>query len=214
MSVLNPSLVDAHSNLGNLYKAQGRLEDAKRCYTEAIRIKPDFSIAWSNLAGLFKDEGDLKTAIAYYSESIRLCPEFADAHSNLGNAFKESGQLDEAMKCYKKSINLRPDFAIAHGTISLRVSVFALAHAPCVFFCAGLPSSILTYFLMLVRSCIQETWLAATTTRETWTRQSKCLSMPFNWNPIFLTRTTISGMRCERKGSSKSPSTATRLRYV
>ena len=30
--VLNPGLVDAHSNLGNLYKAQGRLEDAKRSY--------------------------------------------------------------------------------------------------------------------------------------------------------------------------------------
>jgi protein O-GlcNAc transferase len=52
---LNPALVDAHSNLGNLYKAQGDLESAKRCYLEAVRINPQFAIAWSNLAGIFKD---------------------------------------------------------------------------------------------------------------------------------------------------------------
>lgn len=32
------------------------LTEAKRCYLEAIRIKPSFSIAWSNLAGIFKEE--------------------------------------------------------------------------------------------------------------------------------------------------------------
>ena len=36
--ILNPMLVDAHSNLGNLLKAQGKLEEAKRCYLEAIRV--------------------------------------------------------------------------------------------------------------------------------------------------------------------------------
>lgn len=37
-------------------QAQGMLSEAKRCYLEAIRIKPSFSIAWSNLAGIFKEE--------------------------------------------------------------------------------------------------------------------------------------------------------------
>jgi protein O-GlcNAc transferase len=83
------------------------MENAKRCYLEAIRIKPDFPIAWNNLAGIFKEEGksvgissthlsielwstlgQVPTAIEYYKEAIRLCPEFADAHSNLGNALK------------------------------------------------------------------------------------------------------------------------------
>lgn len=32
------------------------LTEAKRCYLEAIRIQPSFSIAWSNLAGIFKEE--------------------------------------------------------------------------------------------------------------------------------------------------------------
>lgn len=116
---LDPALVDAHSNLGNLFKASGDLESAKRCYLEAVRIKPDFAIAWSNLAGVFKDEGQVNTAIAYYKEAVRLCPEFADAHSNLGNALKELHDVDEAIECYKTAITLRPDFAIAHGNIGV-----------------------------------------------------------------------------------------------
>eukprot|EP00968_Pinguiococcus_pyrenoidosus_P022519 scaffold3283_cov237-Pinguiococcus_pyrenoidosus.AAC.6 len=116
--VLKPTLVDAHSNLGNLFKVQGNLEEAKRCYLEAIRIKPDFAIAWSNLAGIFKETGQLGTAVAYYREAIRLCPSFADAHSNLGNALKEQGHIVDAMECYRASIKLRPDFAIAHGNLA------------------------------------------------------------------------------------------------
>jgi tetratricopeptide (TPR) repeat protein len=84
-------------------QATGDSDSAKRCYLEAIRIRPDFAIAWSNLAGVFKDEGQLKTSIAYYQEAIRLCPEFADAHSNLGNVLKESGELEEAISCYQVS---------------------------------------------------------------------------------------------------------------
>lgn len=115
--VLNPNLVDAHTNLGNLYKATGDMEAAKQCYLEAIKIKPEFPIAWNNLAGVFKEEGQISTSIAYYREALRLCPEFADAHSNLGNALKEDGLIQDAIACYQSAIKLRPDFAIAHGNL-------------------------------------------------------------------------------------------------
>lgn len=95
----------------------GDLEGAKRCYLEAIRIRPDFAIGWNNIAGVFKDEGQIDTAIAYYREAIRLCPLFADSYSNLGCVLKESNRLDEAMIAYETAIKLRPDFAIAHANI-------------------------------------------------------------------------------------------------
>ena len=31
---------------------------------QAIRLRPDYSIAWNNLAGACKDEGDLRNAVA------------------------------------------------------------------------------------------------------------------------------------------------------
>merc|ERR1719262_1676042 len=51
--VVDPGLVGAHCNPGNIFKAQGKLKLARQCYMEAIRLKPESSIAWSNLAGIF-----------------------------------------------------------------------------------------------------------------------------------------------------------------
>lgn len=96
---------------------QGDLEGAKRCYLEAIRIKPDFAIGWNNVAGVFKDEGQTDIAVAYYQEAIRICPLFADSYSNLGCVLRESNRQDEAMIAYETAIKLRPDFAIAHANI-------------------------------------------------------------------------------------------------
>jgi tetratricopeptide (TPR) repeat protein len=87
---INPRLVDAHSNLGNLMKAQGFIQDAYSCYIEALRIDPHFAIAWSNLAGLFMEAGDLDKALMYYKEAVKLKPSFADAYLNQGNVYKVS----------------------------------------------------------------------------------------------------------------------------
>jgi protein O-GlcNAc transferase len=64
--MLNPRLVDAHSNLGNMLKAQGLTHHAYLCYMEAIRLQPTFAIAWSNLAGLLMEAGELQKALTYY----------------------------------------------------------------------------------------------------------------------------------------------------
>jgi hypothetical protein len=42
------------SNLGNAYKELGRLDDAIKCYTAAISIKPSFADAYSNLGSAYK----------------------------------------------------------------------------------------------------------------------------------------------------------------
>jgi protein O-GlcNAc transferase len=85
---LSLSQADAHSNLGNLLKAQGLSHHAYYCYLEALRIQPTFAIAWSNLAGICMEWGDLQRALAYYQEAVRLKPKFADAHCNMGNVLK------------------------------------------------------------------------------------------------------------------------------
>src|SRR5262249_16046235 len=38
---LQPDLVDAHHNLGNALRAQGRLAEALACYDHALRLRPD-----------------------------------------------------------------------------------------------------------------------------------------------------------------------------
>ena len=103
----------------SMYMHIGNIEGAKKCYMDAIKIKPDFAIGLNNLAGVLKDEGKREEAIGYYREAIRLCPLFADSYSNLGCVLKETQQMEGAMEAYNKALELRPDFAIAHANLGV-----------------------------------------------------------------------------------------------
>lgn len=48
----------------------GRHADAKRCYAEAVRHRPN-APAWSGLAAVAQEEGDAALALACYHEGKR-----------------------------------------------------------------------------------------------------------------------------------------------
>ena len=55
----NPDLYCVRSDLGNLLKALGRLDEAKSCYLKAIETQPNFSVAWSNLGCVFHAQNEV-----------------------------------------------------------------------------------------------------------------------------------------------------------
>jgi len=85
-----------------------------RCYTEAIRLKPDFAAAYSNRGLARRDKGDLDGALADYTEAIRLKPDFAAAYSNRGLARRDKGDLDGALTDCTEAIRLKRDYADAY----------------------------------------------------------------------------------------------------
>lgn len=74
---------DPYSNMGNAYKDLGQLDNAIKCYTTAIKIRPGFADAYSNLASAYKDGGMLVEAIRCYRQALQLKPDFPDAFANL-----------------------------------------------------------------------------------------------------------------------------------
>ena len=84
-------LREAHNNLGNALRDQGKLDGAVAEYREAIRLKPHYADAHYNLGNALSDQRKLDEAIAEYREAIRLKPGFAEAHNNLGYALPTKG---------------------------------------------------------------------------------------------------------------------------
>ena len=64
------------------------LDEKLRCYSEAIRLKPDYAEAFNNRGNARYAKGDLEGALQDYDEAIRLKPDYADAFNNRGNARK------------------------------------------------------------------------------------------------------------------------------
>lgn len=92
----NPMLAEAYSNLGNVYKERGQLQEALENYRHAVRLKPDFIDGYINLAAALVAAGDLEQAVQAYVTALQYNPDLYCVRSDLGNLLKALGRLDEA----------------------------------------------------------------------------------------------------------------------
>ncbi|CAN6487254.1 unnamed protein product [Victoria cruziana] len=104
-----PTFADAHTNLGNIYKAMGLSQEAMTCYQRAIQARPDHAMAYSNLAALYYEQGQLDLAIIHYKQAINCDSAYLEAYNNMGNALKDAGRIDEAISCYRSCLTLQPN---------------------------------------------------------------------------------------------------------
>jgi protein O-GlcNAc transferase len=72
----------AHNSLGNLFKEQGRHEEALTCFRQALRLRPDFVDAFNNLGVALKDQGQISEALNCYRRALHSQPD-PKHHSNL-----------------------------------------------------------------------------------------------------------------------------------
>jgi tetratricopeptide (TPR) repeat protein len=94
---LDPSLADAHVNLGRLHHAAGESARAEAHYRAAIHHAPGDAIAHFNLGGLLEEMGRGPEAVASYHRALAADPDFADAHYNLGLLLDALGRRPAAM---------------------------------------------------------------------------------------------------------------------
>jgi tetratricopeptide (TPR) repeat protein len=87
-------------------------DEEVRCYTEAIRLKPDFGEAFCNRGNARQAKGDLDGAIRDYDEAVRLQPNDAANRSNRGTARQAKGDLDGAIRDYDEAVRLQPNDAV------------------------------------------------------------------------------------------------------
>ncbi|OXU30728.1 hypothetical protein TSAR_002013 [Trichomalopsis sarcophagae] len=111
----NPLLAEAYSNLGNVYKERGQLQEALENYRHAVRLKPDFIDGYINLAAALVAAGDMEQAVQAYVTALQYnpvrrfdilslpilghCNDLYCVRSDLGNLLKALARLDEAKVC-------------------------------------------------------------------------------------------------------------------
>jgi protein O-GlcNAc transferase len=72
---LKPEDADAHLQLGNVRKEQGRYADAIACYERAVALAPDSANAQYSLGALLQDQGRMDEACACYGRALAGDPE-------------------------------------------------------------------------------------------------------------------------------------------
>jgi tetratricopeptide (TPR) repeat protein len=95
---LDPSLAEAHVNLGRLYHDASEFEEAESHYRAAIAQDSRYSLAHFNLGVLLQDLGRTEEAVGAYRAALESDPKIADAHYNLALIFEAKGQKSEAIR--------------------------------------------------------------------------------------------------------------------
>ena len=117
-------------NLGNLYAAMGRPQDAEREYERSLRIDPLFVRTRVNYSLLLSALGRNPEAEAQLRAALDAEADLPEANFNLGLLLAEMGRLEEALGPLEKAARSRPDFPRGHYNLAMvQVRLGKLAEA-------------------------------------------------------------------------------------
>ena len=102
-----------HTNLGNFYMDQGRLDQSIQSFETAIRLRPDSVGTLVNASMAYSRAGRMADAERVLDQALRLAPDNAPANFNRGLLLAELGRKAEAEKSLRKALTSEPTFAPA-----------------------------------------------------------------------------------------------------
>ena len=110
--------IEAHNNLGLLYRGQRQFAGAEREFRRALAIAPHYSRARNNLGVTLLDEGRGAEAAAEFKTLLTAQPGDVDALVNLALAETASGELVDARGMLLRALEREPHNAAAHYNLA------------------------------------------------------------------------------------------------
>jgi superkiller protein 3 len=95
---IDPGMPEAHYTLGNVYRTQGRIDEALNEYREAAKLDPEYSEAFAGIGLVNMNKGQWADAVTAFKQAIQLSPGNSTAHYGLGRTYYKQGLYDEALK--------------------------------------------------------------------------------------------------------------------
>lgn len=112
------SRAQARLDVGTELAAQGRMDEARHWFTQAVAADPDHGYAHYNLGLACSRAGDDEAARASYEQATRLEPGMAEAWNNLGAVHLRQGQPALAEHALVRALALRPDYPTARRNLA------------------------------------------------------------------------------------------------
>ena len=105
---------DAHYALALVYRDWGKADEEIQSYKQAIKLRPDYTIAYERLGTRYLKSKKFLEAVEIFRQLSTLKPGDAVAPNNMGEAYLELNKLPEAQESFRQAIRLKPDFGKAY----------------------------------------------------------------------------------------------------
>jgi tetratricopeptide (TPR) repeat protein len=105
---------DAYYALGLVYRDWGKADDEVQAYKQAIKQRPDYTVAYERLGSRYLKSKKFNEALEVFRQLATLKPGDPFAPNSMGEAYLELNRLNEAVESFRQSIRLKPDFGRAY----------------------------------------------------------------------------------------------------
>ncbi|MFZ0420970.1 MAG: tetratricopeptide repeat protein [Candidatus Sulfotelmatobacter sp.] len=113
----NPADFEAHYNLAAMLQAKNKMDDARREYEFALRLRPDDAAANNAMGSVLLAAGQPGEAVSYLSRALKTRPDYFDAHYNLGNALASQNDFAGASEQFQLALQAQPNDADAEANL-------------------------------------------------------------------------------------------------
>jgi len=113
----HPNHADLHYRLGLLYRNRGQIEDAIKCFQEAVVINPVYIKALVKLGLALNEMGRSEEAITALKQAVEIRPDYVDLHYQLGLLFSERHKFEMAVEHFDRAATGNP------GNISFQANL-------------------------------------------------------------------------------------------
>lgn len=96
------------NKLGMAYHHLFAMDQARRDYQHALRLRPDYPEALNNLGTVYYAKKDFHKAVKLYRKALRLDPNSAPVYSNLGLAYFAERKSELGLAAYRTAFALNP----------------------------------------------------------------------------------------------------------
>jgi tetratricopeptide (TPR) repeat protein len=106
------------NKIGIAYHQLAQLDNARKSYEQAVKLKPDYVEAINNLGTIYYAKKSFRRAISYYRRALKIAPDTpksASIYMNLGTALFARKQYEHATEAYQTALSLDPEVFERHG---------------------------------------------------------------------------------------------------
>jgi tetratricopeptide (TPR) repeat protein len=118
----NPKDPVLANKIGIAYHQMMQLDNARKSYERALKLKPAYIEAMNNLGTIYYTKKSYRRAISWYNKALKVAPNEARSASiymNLGTAQFARKQYEKATESYQTAMKIDPDVFERHGNVGV-----------------------------------------------------------------------------------------------